>query len=192
MIKKILNKEGFFVGSLFLVIVLLLALLLAVQSVFLITTSYLVKERCRMSLTALEASIIEDTYEALQDKNFDFYEEKVIDSSENLTDEYQDIFLDFLKLNLGYDEDLGDYIGEYYVIDGDTLVVSVSDVNDDSITVNVSFDLTYRAYMPFLNRQVNYFTKNATVSAQYKFNDYYNEEGIVAGNDDTYSDEGVN
>lgn len=191
MIKNIKNKNGYLVGEPFLIIILVIVLIIGVQCVFLITTSYLIQERCRLSLTSLEATIIEDTYESLQDKDFDFYKSSIIDNSGNLTPRYEEIFLGFLKTNLGYDETSGNYCGEYYVIDGDSMIISVSNVETDAITITVSYDVQYMAYMPILNRQVKYFSNSASVSADYTFHELYNSEGFVDGNSDEYENKGA-
>lgn len=186
------NKEGNTVEAITIIVIVIMILILSMQIVFLITTGQLVRERFRHSLTLLEASITQDVYDGLQDKDFDYYKSKIVTNDETrLLNKYETEFINILHQNLKYDEENNKYVGEYYEIDADSLDISVETVNNDTIKLKVTFDVEYKAYMPFLDRQAIYTTHGATVTSNYSFNDIYNSENNaenVTGGGNEYAD----
>lgn len=186
------NKTAGTVESITIIVIILMILILAMQIVFLITTGQLVRERCRHSLTLLEASITQDVYDGLQDKDFSYYKAQIVTDNgagQELMPKYEDEFIEILHKNLKYNEESNKYVGEYYQIDADSLDISVETVNDDTIKLKVTFDVEYEAYMPFLDRHAIYTSRGTTVTSNYSFNDIYNSENNaenVTGGGNTY------
>lgn len=173
------NKTAGTVESITILVIVIMILILSMQIVFLVTTGQAVRERCRHSLTLLEASITQDVYDGLQDKDFSYYKSQIVTDNgagTRLLPKYEDEFIEILHKNLKYSEEDNMYIGEYYQIDADSIDISVENVDENTIKLKVTFDVEYEAYMPFLDRRAIYTSHGTTVTSNYSFNDIYNSE----------------
>lgn len=192
--KKILKdkKGAFSVEQCIFFVLLMLVLIFSIQTINLITTGFLVKQRTTHSVSVLEADITEDIYESLSETNLDYYKSIVIDEENNvLTDEYEEEFFIDLKKNLNYDNSTGNYRGNYFEIKGDNVSLNAYPEGDDSIRIEVTMDVEYTATIPFLDHKFTLLTKEMKVSSNYSFLDHgfiSENPNDIEGNEGGYGD----
>lgn len=186
------NKKANVVNGTIVVTLMLFIFIFIFQVVNILTAGFTVRQRSNYSLSLLEASITQDIYSSLTEKNFDYYKELVLDTDKSmLKQEYNDLFFKILKENLNYNKSSNSYIGNYFEIENDSVILNAVKNNDNSIKITLTMTVHYKTTFPFVNKQVDFIVKKMTVSSDYSFKDVVNENddtNLIKGHTEGYGD----
>lgn len=186
------DKKANVVNGTIVVTLVLFIFIFIFQVVNILTAGFTVRQRSNYSLSLLEANITQDIYSSLTEKNFDYYKELVLDTDKSmLKQKYNDLFFTVLKENLNYNKNSNSYVGNYFEIENDSVILNAVKNNDNSIKITLTMTVHYKTIFPFVNKKVDFIVKKMTVSSDYSFNDVVNEnddKNLIKGHTEGYGD----
>ena len=178
MLKHLKNKNGDAVRAVYISFFIIIVSLLVIQIVTLYTSAYILRQKSNHSLALLEASITEDIYESLTEKNFDLYSQIVDETGTGLNAKYSDLFNEIFQRNLKITDNGEQYIGSYFAIDKNSINLTVTKIDNDNIRFTLSFNASYHlSIVGFDNADFDLVNEKVKV-----FSDY-NYHGQIEGDD---------
>ena len=187
------NKKGNAVQAIYIIFFVIIVMLFLIQIVTLYTSAYKVRDKSILSLSLLEAAITEETYESLTDKNFDFYQNIVETNDDCLSEYYYDKYIDIFEKSLECNLKDNEYVGPYYKIDPNTIKVTVQEIDDNYIRLNLEYKISYdMTVVGFNDVNLKLINETVKVSSDYNFHgDINSDDSEISGNSEGYENRGL-